>query len=176
MTMIQYLSAFRLYGADVLFLALGVSACTSLLKKTLLKNCAKKAYVFLPFALGIAFYAVYRAIATLSPAPFTTELAATAEGGFACGCAATLYYVVYEQFFRSRGNLPPVAELLAGIVPEEKLAEAAKTLTEGGAKKSEEELLRFVTETLSRYADPPLTRTELALYTKTIAEFLETTR
>ena len=171
----QYLSAFRLYSADVLFIALGVSLCTSLLKKTVMKNCVKKIYVFLPFALGIVFYAVYRVIVTLSPAPFTEELSATVEGGFACGCAATLYYVIYEQFFRGRGNLPPVAELLTGIVPEEQLCEAAKTLTEGGADKTGEELLLFVTETLSRYADPPLTNTELALYTKTIAEFLETT-
>ena len=37
MTIVQYLSAFRLYGADVLLIALGVSACTSLLKKMVLK-------------------------------------------------------------------------------------------------------------------------------------------
>ena len=159
MTIVQYLSAFRLYGADVLLIALGVSACTSLLKKTVLKNRAKKLCVFAPFVLGTV--------------PFTADFAETLEGGFACGCAATLYYVIYEQFFRNRGDLPPVAELLAGIVPEEKLGEAAKELAAGSAQKSGEELLLFVTETLARYADPPLTGTELALYTDTVAQFLE---
>lgn len=173
MTIVQYLSAFRLYGADVLLIALGVSACTSLLKKTVLKNRAKKLCVFAPFVLGTVFYAVFRAIATKSAAPFAADFAETLEGGFACGCAATLYYVIYEQFFRNRGDLPPVAELLAGIVPEEKLGEAAKELTAGSAQKSGEELLLFVTETLARYADPPLTGTELALYTDTVAQFLE---
>ncbi|MDE5897585.1 MAG: hypothetical protein K2H43_07210 [Clostridia bacterium] len=176
MTVIQYLSAFRLYGADVLLIATGVSLCTSLLKKTALKNCAKKIYVFLPFAFGIAFYAVYRAAVLRSAEPFTSGLARTLEGGFACGCAATLYYVIYEQFFRNRGKEPPVAELLAGIVPAEKIGEAAKTLTEGGAQLAGEELIRFVTETLERFADPPLSKAELALYTVTVAEFLETTR
>ena len=58
-------------------------------------------------------------------------------------------------------------------VPEEKLGEAAKELAAGSAQKSGEELLLFVTETLARYADPPLTGTELALYTDTVAQFLE---
>ena len=137
MTAIQYLNAFRVYGADVLLLALGVTLLTSLLKKTAMKNCPKKVYVILPFALGLVFYAVYRAIATMSAKPFTADLLVTLEGGFACGCAATLYYVVYEQFFRSR-TLPPVSELLHGVVPEEKIAEAAGELTAGWKKAAAE--------------------------------------
>ena len=101
MSAIQYLSAFRTFGADVLALALGVTLVTSLFKKTVFKNRSKKLFVFLPFALGFVFYAVYRAIAARSAIPFTGELFRTCEGGFACGCAATLYYVVYEQFFRN---------------------------------------------------------------------------
>lgn len=102
MSAIQYLSAFRLYGWDVLLLAGGVCLLTSLLKKTVLKKFSNKLCVFVPFALGILLYAVWRALVTLSAEPFTTGLAATVEGGFACGCAATLYYVVYEQFFRRK--------------------------------------------------------------------------
>ncbi len=102
MSAIQYLSAFRLYGWDVLLLAGAVSLLTALLKKTVLQNAPKKLYVFLPFALGILLYAVWRALVTLSAEPFTTGLAATLEGGFGCGCAATLYYVIYEQFIRKK--------------------------------------------------------------------------
>ena len=60
----------------------------------------------------------------------------------------------------------------ADKVAQEQLA-AAKELAAGSAQKSGEELLLFVTETLARYADPPLTGTELALYTDTVAQFLE---
>ena len=102
MSAIQYLSTFRLYGWDVLLLAGAVTLLTALLKKTVLKNASRKLYVFLPFAIGILLYAAYRGLVTLSPLPFTTDLAATIEGGFGCGCAATLYYVIYEQFFRKR--------------------------------------------------------------------------
>lgn len=102
MSAIQYLSTFRLYGWDVLLLAGAVTLLTALLKKTVLKNASRKLYVFLPFAIGILLYAAYRGLVTLSPLPFTTNLAATIEGGFGCGCAATLYYVIYEQFFRKR--------------------------------------------------------------------------
>lgn len=102
MSAIQYLSAFRLYGWDVLLLAGAVSLLTALLKKTVLQNAPKKVYVFLPFALGVLLYAVWRALVTLSAEPFTTGLAATLEGGFGCGCAATLYYVIYEQFIRKK--------------------------------------------------------------------------
>ena len=102
MSAIQSLSAFRLYGWDVLLLAGAVSLLTALLKKTVLQNAPKKLYVFLPFALGILLYAVWRALVTLSAEPFTTGLAATLEGGFGCGCAATLYYVIYEQFIRKK--------------------------------------------------------------------------
>ena len=42
MSAIQYLSAFRTFGADVLALALGVTLVTSLFKKTVFKNRSKK--------------------------------------------------------------------------------------------------------------------------------------
>lgn len=181
MTLLQLLSTFRVYSADALILALGVTLVTSLLKKTVLKKCPKKAYVFLPFALGLLFYAAFRAIVTMSAKPFTGGLVETFEGGFACGCAATLYYVVYEQFFRPVSSsaapsvLSPVAPLLEGLVPEEKIEEAAKTLTEGCKEKTGDTLFPFVLDTLRAYAqegDNALTEGELYLYAKTISQFL----
>ena len=193
MSAIQYLSTFRLYGWDVLLLAGGVSLLTALLKKTVLKNASKKLYVILPFALGIVLYAVYRALVTLSTAPFTAELAATLEGGFACGCAATLYYVVYEQFFRKKadgqaadtgaaddggtqdadtdGAASPVAPLLEGYVPEETRAEVAQALYEGARGKTGDALRTFVRETLFSAA-PAATEAELIALTELIAAYL----
>ena len=193
MSAIQYLSTFRLYGWDVLLLAGGVSLLTALLKKTVLKNASKKLYVILPFALGIVLYAVYRALVTLSAAPFTAELAATLEGGFACGCAATLYYVVYEQFFRKKadgqaadtgtaddggtqdadagGAASPVAPLLEGYVPEETRAEVAQALYEGARGKTGDALRTFVREKLFSAA-PAATEAELIALTELIAAYL----
>ncbi len=201
MSAIQYLSTFRLYGWDVLLLAGGVTLLTSLLKKTVLKNAPKKLFVFLPFALGIVLYAIYRALVTLSAEPFTTGLAATVEGGFACGCAATLYYVVYEQFFRKRPtadtgaadgagesetpdtgaaddadtdmgeSIPPVAPLLEGFVPEETRHAVARSLTEGARGKTGDALRTFVRETLFSAA-PAATEAELLALTELVAAFL----
>lgn len=201
MSAIQYLSTFRLYGWDVLLLAGGVTLLTSLLKKTVLKNAPKKLFVFLPFALGIVLYAIYRALVTLSAEPFTTGLAATVEGGFACGCAATLYYVVYEQFFRKRPTadtgaadgagesdtpdtgaaddadtdmgevIPPVAPLLEGFVPEETRHAVARSLTEGARGKTGNALRTFVRETLFSAA-PAATEAELLALTELVAAYL----
>ncbi|MDE6676632.1 MAG: hypothetical protein K2K12_02840 [Clostridia bacterium] len=184
MTLLQYLSAFRVYSVDALVLALGVSLITSLLKKTVLKKCPKKVFVFLPFLIGFIFYASYRAILTMSAEPFTSGLSDTFEGGFACGCAATLYYVVYEQFFRTVSPAAPsekaqttlpVAQLLEGLVPENELPRIAQTLTEGSKDKSGNDLLRFVLETLRGcVADGELTEGELLLCAQTVSKFLET--
>lgn len=201
MSAIQYLSTFRLYGWDVLLLAGGVTLLTSLLKKTVLKNAPKKLFVFLPFALGIVLYAIYRALVTLSAESFTTGLAATVEGGFACGCAATLYYVVYEQFFRKRPTadtgaadgagesdtpdtgaaddadtdmgevIPPVAPLLEGFVPEETRHAVARSLTEGARGKTGDALRTFVRETLFSAA-PAATEAELLALTELVAAYL----
>lgn len=151
MEAMKYLSVFRAYGVDVLLLALGVTLFTSLLKKTVMKNCPKKVFVFLPFAIGIVIYAVYRALVTLSAAPFTSELAKTVEGGFACGCAATLYYCIYEQFLRTKSVQNPLTPLLE-IIPEELREAAARELTEKCKGKPREELALPVEETLKAYA------------------------
>lgn len=118
MTILQYLSAFRLFGGDVLVLGLAVTILVSVLKKTVLKNASKKLFVFAPFVLGTVLFAAYRCLAELSAAPLTSDVAATFEGGFACGCAATLYYVVYEQFLRVKQSGGSAAGAEADTPPE----------------------------------------------------------
>lgn len=138
MTILQYLSAFRLFGGDVLVLGLAVTIAVSVLKKTALKNAPKKLFVFLPFALGTIVFAAFRCLAELSAAPLTSDLAATFEGGFACGCAATLYYVVYEQFLRVKQSAAGNAENTA--TSENAAAEntAAENAPTDGARSAEE--------------------------------------
>lgn len=139
MTILQYLSAFRLFGGDVLVLGLAVTIAVSVLKKTALKNAPKKLFVFLPFALGTIVFAAFRCLAELSAAPLTSDLAATFEGGFACGCAATLYYVVYEQFLRVKQSAAGNAENAA--TAENTAAEntgSAENAPTDGARSAEE--------------------------------------
>ena len=172
MEAIRYLSAFRLYGADVLLLALGVSLFTSLLKKTVLKSASKKVFVFLPYLLGLVVYLVYAMIVTLSAEPLTKGLFETIEGGFAVGCAATLYYVVYEQFFRAKEkSVTVLTPLLDGIVPEEKLEEAANEIICGCEHMTQEETENLVKEILDRYG-VSLTDKENEIYCKLVASYL----
>ncbi len=173
MSFVQLLGTFRAYGADVLLLALGVTLTVSLLKKTVMKNVPKKVFVFLPFAVGAVYYAVFRAAVTASAAPFTTEISRTLEGGFACGCAATLYYTVYEQFFRGK-NISPLYALLAGIVPEEKREEAASALFEGYFEKKEEERKIFLQEGLKTYCGDTMSEEELIKIVEFLIRFLDT--
>lgn len=163
MTALQFFNAFRTFGADVLLLALGVTLITSLLKKTVMKNCNKRVFVFLPFAIGIVVYAVFSALVSLSADPFTKDLLQTAEKGFSCGLAATLYYVVYEQFIRSpkkAEKVDPLYTLLDGIVPEEKKEEAIAALAEKSVGVDKEQLSEVIRETLNSYVSPELSEAE----------------
>lgn len=172
--MMQYLSTFRLYSAEVLLLALGVTLVASLLKKTLLKNVQSKVYVFLPFGIGLVFYAIFRMIVTTSFTPLTSELGATLEGGFACGCAATLYYVVWEQFFRSAKAtaISPVYPLLAGFVKEDTREEIASLIYEQSLVLKDDELSDFIKSTLQENATEEVTQGELEALCLLLKEFL----
>lgn len=172
MTVIQILGTLRAFGVDVLLIALGVTLLTSLLKKTLLKEMSGKLFVFLPFALGILLYAVYRMAATWSVAPIAEDILSTFEGGFASGSCATLYYCVYKQFLRGgRSEVSPLLPILKGFVPEEQAEPLAKALTEGGKGKAEEELEPFVRETVLSFV-PDVSEGDLALAVPLIAKFL----
>ena len=173
MSVLQVFEVLRQYGADVLILAVAVTFVTALLKKTVLKNCPNKVYVFLPFAVGIVLYTAYRMAVTTSVAPLTREAALTLEGGFRCGSAATLYYVVYEQFFRKNQRTLSLAPLLRELVPEEALEAASKELF-GGKGLSGEELSLFVESVLRKYALPAPAEADFALHVRLISAFLKT--
>ena len=165
MTALQFFNTFRAFGADVLLLALGVTLITSLLKKTVMKNCNKKVFVLLPFAIGLIVYAVYAALVTWSAEPFTKDLIETLEKGFACGLAATMYYVFYEQFIRapkSTAQLNPLYTLLEGIVPDELREEAVAQIIEKCTGVEKEQLSEVIRKTLSPYASPELSEMELS--------------
>ena len=172
MTAMEFFEALEQYGADVLLLAAGVSLLTALLKKTVLKNCPNKVYVFLPFLIGIALYAAYRAITTWSVLPFTKNIASTLEGGLGCGSAATIYYIFYEQFVRKGKTKLSLSPMLGGFVPEEKCEEASDELLAGAKERPEEELTVFVKETIVRYAGENLSEAELEALVRALSTLL----
>ena len=157
----EFFNALKAYGADVLLLAAAVSLLTALLKKTVLKNCPNKVYVFLPFLIGLVIYAAYRAVATWSIAPLSTDIASTVEGGLGCGSVATVYYIIYEQFIRKGKTALSLSPVLGGILPDEKCEEASAELLKGAKERPKEELTVFVKETIVRYAGEDLTEAEL---------------
>ena len=158
MTVIELCGVLRRYGVDVLLLALGVTLLTSLLKKTVMKSANRKIFVFLPFGFGILIYALYSAAA--QGVCFTAEdIARIVGGGFSTGCAATLYYVLYEQLLRGK-TADPLLPLLA-CVPEEKRTEASEKLRALGD--ADGDALDAARAILKEYADPPLSEEELQL-------------
>lgn len=170
MDIIQIADVLRRYGVDALLLALGVTVLTSLLKKTVMKSVNKKAFVFLPFALGIVVYFVYM-LSTKGGVCFTAEeIGAIFDGGFKTGSAATLYYVLYEQFLRGRFKTDPLAPLLACIPKENRDKAAEELMTKC---KEAESAYDCAKEILLAYADPPLSDGELDATAALLAKYIE---
>lgn len=170
MNIIQVAEVLRRFGVDVLLLAVGVTFLTSLLKKTVMKSVSSKAYVFLPFALGILIYAAYSLIAKGGICFTAEEVFGILERGFGTGSVATIYYAVYENFLRGKFRTNPLLPLLE-CIPGEKREQAAEEIL--GLDRSDEGLCKKIEETLSSYADPPLEEGELAAAAALIEEYLK---
>ncbi len=171
MTVIQLYGVLHRYGVDVLLLALGVTLLTSLLKKTVMKSVSKKVFVFLPFGLGILIYGLYSLLAR-GGACFTADaLRAILGNGIGTGCAATLYYIFYEQFLRGKFPADPIAPLLE-CVPEDKRQEASKAISDALKGVCAEDACEKIEETLACFADPPLSEEELSLTAELLKEYI----
>ncbi len=101
MTLVQFLNAMERYSADVLFLAFAVCLATSLLKKIIPQNL-KKYLTFAPFVFGCVAYGVYMFVTVKDYQVISRQ---TVLKGLECGAAATIYYVLFEQFIRGKKNL-----------------------------------------------------------------------
>lgn len=102
MEALNYVEILTEYGADIAFLSVLTCVCVEVLKKTLLKNCTKKVITFLPFLLGVFFYAVFAAATNLDFGYVIRELPHVCERGFTIGSLSTVVYVAYEQFVREK--------------------------------------------------------------------------
>ncbi len=170
MTVIELYHVLHRYGVDVLFLAMGVTLLTSLLKKTVMKSANRKVFVFLPFGLGILIYVLYSLLARSGVCFTAEEIFTVVERGLSTGCAATLYYVLYEQFLRGKLTVDPLLPLLE-CVPEEKRQEASEHIR-AACKDADGEIDGILAEQLKAYADPPLSEEELLLTAGLLKEYL----
>lgn len=176
MTIVQLINTFTLYGADTLLLALLTTLCVSLVKKLFFKKADKKLLTFLPFFVGTLFYCGYSALAHRSFYYVYENFSAHMERGFAVGAAATVLYIIYEQFVRGDTKTPlaqSVAEyVLSGYVKSDDLkAVAQKTadavlndVTGSGAER--------VRKIVGEYAEEGTDEREVVLLSKTLCDVL----
>lgn len=132
MTYIEIIDLFTFYGVDVAVLGIVTCALTQILKTTLLKKAPNKVYTFLPFAIGCVLYFCYAAVAHTSATFALENFARVFERGLSVGAAATMVYVIYEQFVRGKGQTDlktlAVAALLEGYFDGEKLNTVAQNI------------------------------------------------
>jgi len=175
MSFIQIIDTFTFYGVDVLLLAALTATTVQLLKISVFKKLQKKLLTFLPFFVGTLFYAVYAGVKELSFFYLIENYVSVLEHGFSVGAAATLLYVLYEQFVRDKKQTSVaesvISTLIEGYIPSEKIQTVArliadaieKDVTGNGAKRAAEIIAENSEEISER---------DIALLSKLIIETL----
>jgi hypothetical protein len=97
LSLFEVTKVLQIFDLDVLLVAVAVTALTGLAKLKISEGL-KKYVTFFPFIIGALAYGAYTA-AFLNIDPFIPR---TVTMGIECGVAATIYYVVYEQFIKGR--------------------------------------------------------------------------
>ena len=175
MSFIQIFSTFTFYGIDISCLALITTLLTQLLKKLIFKT-NKKLVTFLPFVLGTVFYAVYAVVRNLSLSYLLEEYISVLEHGISVGAVATLYYVLYEQFVRTKSSVSQtekvISTLIEGYVPTDKLEEAAKSIAEAISRDVTGNGAARTREILTEFSSGEMNERDLQLLSKLIIETL----
>lgn len=155
MSIFEMIAKFSFYGMDVMLMASLTCLTIQLLKVTVLRRVQRKIFTFLPFLLGTAMYAGYGVLVHRDFAWVMENYVTVCEHGFAIGTAATMLYVMYEQFIRQKTELTAteqmVATLLDGYVAESKVNEAAKKISAAIAHDEMGNGAEMVIEVLSSY-------------------------
>ena len=176
MTIIKIIDAFTFYGLDVLCLAALTCLLVQIFKRTLLKKVNKKIVTFLPFATGTLLYAVYAAVRNLSVLYVLNEYVSVLEHGLSVGAAATLLYVLYEQFVREKKTVSAsagiISTLIEGYVPSEHVEKAAVRISEAIEKDVTGNGAGKACEILGEYADGEIKENDLKLLSRLIIETL----
>lgn len=177
MTVIEIIDAFTFYGLDVMCLAALTFAVVQLCKLTFLKKLNRKLITFLPFFFGTVFYAVYAGLKNMSFEYLLQNYVSVIEHGISVGAAATLAYVLYEQFIREKKTSLSATEgvisaLIEGYVPTDEVEKVAKAIAEAIAKDVTGGGAQRAAEILSASAGENVTERDVQLLSKLIIEAL----
>lgn len=176
MTFIQIIDTFTFYGVDVLLLAFATMCATQLIKKFLFKNSKKKLVTFLPFVIGTVLYAAYAAVRNLNFFYIFEEYASIAEHGFSVGMAATIYYILYEQFVREKSSITStekiITTLIEGYIPADSVEKAAKAVAEAIQRDVTGNGAVRAQEILTEYSGEEVNERDIRLLSKLIIETL----
>lgn len=176
LTVIKIIDAFTFYGFDVVLLAFLTALTVQLFKATFLKRVKRKLFTFLPFILGVFYYAVYVAVKNLSLAYLLDEYLSVLEHGVSVGAVATLLYVVYEQFVREKETSSPtegiISTLVEGYVPDGNVEEVAKLIAEAIERDVTGSGAERAFEILKENSGEDVTERDIKLLSKLIIETL----
>lgn len=176
MTIIQLINTFTFYGIDVVLLALLTTVTVAIIKKLFFKSASKKFLTFLPFIIGTLFYCAYSALVNMSLLPIINGVSEHIEKGFAVGAAATILYVVYEQFIR-KDNSTPLSEsvvktIMQGYIKSDELESAAKSAYEAITNDVTGSALERVKNIISEHAGEGTSEREILLLAKLLCDTL----
>lgn len=176
LTILKIIDAFTFYGLDVVLLAALTATVVQICKVTFLKNVKKKLLTFLPFAVGTVFYAIYAGLVNWSVTYVLTEYVSVLEHGVSVGAAATLMYVMYEQFVRdgktSSATEGVISTLIEGYVPTDSVENVAKQIAEAIERDVTGNGATRAAEILKENCNEELTERDLVLLSKLIIETL----
>lgn len=176
MTIIKIIDTFTFYGLDVVLLAVLTAVTVQICKVTFLKKVKKKLLTFLPFTVGVVFYAAYAALRNWDISYLLREYISVLEHGVSVGSVATLLYVLYEQFVRDK-NVTSATEgvistLIEGFVPTDKVESVAKEIAEAIERDVTGNGAAKAAEILSENSEEEICERDLQLLSKLIIETL----
>lgn len=133
------------YSLEVLFLALLALICDKLILKAF-KDKAKKFSFYVPYVLGIIFYAIYSLIFLKS-----------SDNVFNMGITTGAICMIYDSIISEDDSLK---KLLTAFVKEENVKEAEKAIKKSKFQKEEVEKI------VKKYSVLPLTEQEVQTFIK----------
>lgn len=174
LTIIKIIDTFAFYGIDTLLIAALTALTVQLFKATFLKKVKKRLLTFLPFFMGTLYYAAYTAIINLSITPVLNDYLSILEHGLSVGAAATLLYVMYEQFVR--GDVSATAAesviitLIGGYVADQSVNSVAKLIAKSLSGDIAGDGVKKISDLIADHAAEGITERDVALLTKLIIE------
>ncbi len=176
MTIIKIIDTFTFYGLDVVLLAALTAVTVQIFKVTFMKKVKKKLLTFLPFTVGIVYYAVYAALKNWSLSYLLAEYVSVLEHGVSVGSVATLLYVLYEQFVRDKTSSSAtegvISTLIEGFVPTDRTESVAKQIAEAIERDVTGDGALKAAEILSENSEEGISERDLQLLSKLIIETL----